>query len=85
MWEEDPRYQQAAARLVIGLLVAGTVVLAGVCFWIGDFEPFLGWGAGLLVFAAAWFVVAAAVYGLVRLWSWGVARTAKSSGRDRRG
>jgi hypothetical protein len=83
MWEEDPRYQQAAGRWAVGLIVAGTVSLAGICFLVGDFEPIRGWVTGILLLEAAWLTVAAAAYALVRAWFWCAARSARSSARGR--
>lgn len=83
MWEEDPSYQRAVGHWVIGLIVAGTITLAGICFFVGDLEPIRGWVTGILLLEAAWAAVATAVYALVRAWFWYAERSARSSGRGR--
>jgi hypothetical protein len=73
MWEEDPRYQNAVCRFLIGSVVALTLIATAVSILERDWE-FLGyWLLGLGVVFAALCLYAAAVWlvvHIVRLAAW---------------
>lgn len=77
MWEEDPRYQQAAFLATAALLVGGTIVLAGLAWFTGDFDDLRAWAAVIGGFLAAWLIVVGCVSIVVRL-------VRRPSRRDRR-
>ena len=79
MWEEDSRYQEGLFRLIVVLVVAGTLLLAAMGWYIDDLAPLKTWVSWLLVIELPWLVVATVVYGFVRLWRRMAARRAKSS------
>ena len=81
MWEEDPRYQERLFRQVAVLVVAGTLTLAAMSWYIDDLAPLKTWVSWILMVELPWLVVATAVYGLVLLWRRMAARRAKSSPR----
>ncbi len=83
MWEEDPRYQAAQYRLVAGLLLAATALLAAMSWYIDEWAPFRAWMLWILALELAWLAVAAAAYGVFLLWSRFTGRHAKSSARPR--
>lgn len=68
MWEEDPRYQQASFRPVVGTVVFVTLLLAFVSWLSDDFAPLRNWLVWLLLVEGAWLLLAALIYGMVRLW-----------------
>ena len=72
MWEEDPRWQQANYRLLVGAVVVGLVGSFLISLFLGDWQLFGGFLevlggilAGLCVYAA--FVWTVAHLG-VKLW-----------------
>ena len=79
MWEEDSRYQEGLFRLIVVLVVAGTLLLAAMGWYIDDLAPLKTWVSWILVIELPWLVVATVVYGFVRLWRRMAARRAKSS------
>lgn len=81
MWEEDPRYQAAQYRLVAGLFLAGTAILAAMSWYIDEWAPLRGWLLGILTLELAWLAVTCTAYGVFCLWRRIVDRHAKSSAR----
>ncbi len=83
MWEEDPRYQEAQFSQALIVVVAGTLALAALGWYVEDLAPLKTWAACLLGVEAAWLIVASAAYGLFRLWRFFAERRAKSSAPPR--
>ena len=81
MWEDDPRYQEGLFRLIVVLVVAGTLALAAMGWYIDDLAPLKTWVSWILVIELPWLVMATVVYCFVRLWRRMAARRAKSSPR----
>ena len=73
MWEEDPRYQNAVCRFLIGSVVALTLIATAASILERDWEFLSYWFSGLgVVFAALCFYAAVVwlVVHTVRLAAW---------------
>ena len=72
MWEEDPRWQQANYRFLVGAVVVGLVGSFLVSLLLGDWEVFRVFLVGLGVILAALCIYAAIVWTVaylgVKLW-----------------
>ena len=67
MWEEDPRYQQAKFKAILSIVVVGTLIVAGLSFFLGDWHPLRDWLGFLLWFLAPFTLGWLMVVGLVAL------------------
>ena len=73
MWEEDPRYQNAVCRFLIGSVVALTLIATAASILERDWEFLSYWFSGLGIVFAALCLYAAVVWlvvHIVRLAAW---------------
>jgi hypothetical protein len=72
MWEEDPRWQQANYRLLVGAVVVGLAGSFLVSIFLGDWVIFRGFLMVLGVILAALCIYAAAIWTaahlVVKMW-----------------